>query len=352
MTTTPEGIVRLVVDETTLHRRLDGALTDFLQSDRGEEVTRSLVKKHIEEGKVTLNGKEVRKAGTFIEAGDVCTIEFVLPTSSFLGDSYVPFSVIFEDKDVLVVDKPQGITVHPGAGTKGAPTLVEGVNHYFKKDTSVTSILPETFQNNEGIRPGLVHRLDKDTSGLLIVAKTHHALVALRQNLAERTISRRYLAILHATPRYQGVFASQETGVIDLPIGRDPKSRVKMAVLEHGGRQARTRWRRLYRSELAILLEATLETGRTHQIRVHCCAHQAPLLGDEVYGRLSAIPSVLKPAVKAYNGHALHAWRLSFPHPRFKETLHFESRPSEDFCKLFTYALGRTYDEIVTPVDC
>jgi 23S rRNA pseudouridine1911/1915/1917 synthase len=229
--------------------------------------------------------------------------------------------VVFEDDVVLVLDKPAGLVVHPGAGVQSG-TLVNALLHHAPAVAKV---------GGEG-RPGIVHRLDRDTSGLLVVAKTEDAYQALVEALRQRTVSRVYQAIVWGDP-------GPNAGTIDLPIGRDPKDRKRMAVVRGpGGKAARTHWKVLERYGMATLLECRLETGRTHQIRVHLAAVRHPVVGDPGYGgRVKKMLSLRQSErsladalLRLLRRQALHAAELEFSHPATGERLHFLSRPPSD----------------------
>ena len=233
-----------------------------------------------------------------------------------------PLVIVYEDEAVLVLEKPAGEVVHPGAGVQSG-TLVNALLHHAPDIATV---------GGEG-RPGIVHRLDRDTSGLLIVAKTEQAYLSLVEALRQRTVKRVYQAIVWGDP-------GPSAGHIDLPIGRDSRDRKRMAVVRGpGGKPARTQWRVLERYGLATLVEARLETGRTHQIRVHLQAVRHPVVGDPVYGgrvkkQLSlrqSERSLASALLRLLRRQALHAAELEFVHPVTGEELRFRSEPPPDF---------------------
>jgi len=294
-----------------------GLRLDVLLESKLEDVTRSQIKRWISEGLVACNGKIETKAGTKLSAGDHILFEVPLPAETKLeADPNVPFELVFEDGHIAVVNKPAGVVVHPGAGGETG-TLVHGLLARYGNGFTVGS----------AARPGIVHRLDKDTSGLLVIARTDASYQALVQAFTERTVSREYLALTARVPK-----AEQR---ISLPIGRHPADRKKMAVVKAGGKPAITNWVEIARYSYGALLLLSLETGRTHQIRVHLAETHAPILGDKVYGeREGQLPSRVRGAVQALGRQALHAKVLSFSHPITAETMQFESELPEDMQRL------------------
>jgi 23S rRNA pseudouridine1911/1915/1917 synthase len=245
-----------------------------------------------------------------------------------------PQDVVYEDEHLLVIDKPKGLVVHPAPGHAGG--------------TLVNAVLAHAGEDLTGIggveRPGIVHRLDKDTSGLMVVAKTEPAYHSLQAQIAERTAERRYVAVVHGSARF-------ERAAVDAPIGRHPTDRKKMGVIRPGSshthREARTDLRVLERFPGFTFLEARLQTGRTHQIRVHCAYIHLPVVGDATYGpknptRSPHLDPAVRAAMQALDGQALHAYRLSFDHPVTGERLQFLSPPSADLRRLLD-ALGSTW---------
>ncbi|HSF85224.1 MAG TPA: RluA family pseudouridine synthase [Acidimicrobiia bacterium] len=251
------------------------------------ELSRNAVRTLIDDGAVLIDGSAAVPAQR-LAAGQIVTATIPEPPPR-LEPAPVPFDVVYLDDDVLVVDKPAGLVVHPGAGTT-APTLVAGVVHRFPDQAGL-----------EAERWGLVHRLDRDTSGLLVVARTSTAFRALQTALRARSVARTYLALVEGVP-------DSARGTIDAPLGRDPHQPTKVAVLRDG-RVARTHFRRVAGWPSTTLLEVRLETGRTHQIRVHLASIGHPVIGDSAYGgRRRAHPA---DAGRQW----LHAARLEFAHP-------------------------------------
>lgn len=289
---------RFLPDSEDEGKRLDVFLADNL-----EEYSRSYLQKLIKEKRAYIN-REPGKNRSLLKEGDEITIEIPEAKTLEIKEENIPIPIVYEDEDLLVVNKPQGMVVHPGAGNYEG-TLVNALMYHCKgKLSSINGV----------IRPGIVHRIDKDTSGLLMVAKTDQAHGELQKQLQERKVTRRYLLLVH------GVI-EEEKAVIDAPIGRSPKNPLKMTVLE-GGRYAKTHLEVLRRFKKYTLLEARLETGRTHQIRVHLQYIGHPLVGDPVYGPLKAQFSK--------KGQMLHARTLGFIHPRKKEYMEFDS-PVPDY---------------------
>lgn len=321
-------IVRFEIGEEQARERLDTALTSLLAANRS--VSRAQVLSWIEQELVQVNAAICAKGSYRLKTGDAIEVKIPEPRTLLLEpQDDVPFQVVFEDKDIIVIDKPAGVAVHPGAGNY-KNTLVNGLLH---------RLGPELQQIGDAIRPGIVHRLDKDTSGLLVVAKSELAFRSLRDQLKPpRTMERKYLCLAERIPKKgAGSTLSAEgmAGTIDLPLGRHPSDRKKMAVRQSGGKSARTHWKVREVFSRAVLLEAELETGRTHQIRVHLAACGAPLLGDPVYSKtpVGLSPRLLS-AVKKFKRQALHAAKLSFLHPLSNSPVTFESPLPEDFRSL------------------
>ncbi len=287
----------LRVEPAAAGTRLDRWLTD-----RFAELSRERLKGLIEGGHVRVNGAASKPAHR-LRGGETVEVEIPPAPPEELIPEPTALAIVYEDAHVLVIDKPAGIVVHPGAG-HARGTLA----------AAVLAHAPSTAGVGGPRRPGIVHRLDKDTSGLLVVAKSREAYDSLVEQLVRRTVTRKYLAVVHGRVR-------ADAGVIDRPIGRHPHDRVKMAVRPAGrGKRAVTRYRVLERLADFTLVEASLETGRTHQIRVHMASLGHPVAGDLVYGgrRPPPLPVVVE-------GLALHAAALAFVHPATGERLEFAS---------------------------
>ena len=282
-----------------------GERLDRWLSARLPELSRMRVKSLVEDGRARVNGAGA-KAARRLKAGEAVEVELPPPPADGLAAEPIPLVVRFEDRHVLVVDKPAGMVTHPGAGQPSGTLAAAALAH-----------APEIAAVGSPKRPGIVHRLDKGTSGLIVLAKTQAAYEALTAQLARRTVSRRYLCLVHGEVR-------RDAGVIDAPIGRDPRSRVRMAVAPEGrGKRAVTRFRALERFAGFTYLECRLETGRTHQIRVHLASLGFPLVGDVTYGagrdrHSDSLPAELTAAL---HGVALHAAALGFRHPETGEAV-------------------------------
>lgn len=280
---------------------------DIFLLQRLPDLTRSRIKNLIEDGLVSLNDMPA-KAGVKVKGGDEISITIPEPQPVKAEPEKIPLDIIYEDKDVIVINKPPGLTVHPGTG-RASGTLVNALLYHCKDLSGIGGVL----------RPGIVHRIDKDTSGVLVVAKNDRSHQFLAKQFKEHSIKRRYLAIVSGCVK-------KDEGTVDLPIGRHISERKKMSVRTRKGRRAVTHYRVLKRFPFHTLLEVTLETGRTHQIRVHLSAIHHPVIGDPVYGK-GNIPSGLSQKaialIKNLKRQALHAETLGIIHPETKEYLEF-----------------------------
>jgi len=270
--------------------RLDKAIVET-----HPDFSRSRIEGLIKSGYVTVNGVEAVKAGMKVDADDEIEVEIPPPVPAIPEPEDIPLDVVFEDEDVIVIDKPAGMVVHPAPGHFGG-TLVNALLHY----------LPSLADIGGVARPGIVHRLDQYTSGLIIVAKSMKAMENLAKAFSDhKSVEKTYLAICHGTPRLQA-------GRIENMIGRHPVDRKRMAILERGGKRAVTNWK-VERSlnNGARLVECRIETGRTHQIRVHLASLGLPIAGDKTYGK-SVLDKLLDPVPER---QMLHAWKLKLWHP-------------------------------------
>ncbi|WP_059104686.1 RluA family pseudouridine synthase [Shouchella shacheensis] len=268
-----------------------------------EGASRTNVQRWIEEGVILVNEGRVKR-NYKVATGDVVALDEPEPEEVELKPEPLPLDVVYEDKDVIVINKARGMVVHPAPGHRSG-TLVNAILYHCKNDLSGI---------NGEIRPGIVHRIDKDTSGLLVVAKNDTAHVSLADQLKAKTTERHYEAIVH------GVIAHLK-GTVDAPIGRDPKDRQKMTVTHHNSRDAVTHFTLAETFERYSRVTCELETGRTHQIRVHMNYIDHPIAGDPKYGPKKTLPIA---------GQALHASVLGFLHPTTKESLRFHAPLPED----------------------
>ena len=278
-------MTQLTVDATAAGERLDRWLVA-----RVGDVSRARLQSLIEDGHVRVDGV-TRKRAYRLQPGDTVDVEVPARTPDDLRPEAIALTIVHEDDDVLVVDKPAGMVVHPGAGHADATLAAAALAH-----------APSIAVVGGRHRPGIVHRLDKDTSGLLVIAKSQRAYDSLTRQLAERTVSRRYVAVVHGRMR-------TASGTVDAPLARDPHHRQRMAVRPPGkGKRAVTRWRSTEQFAHFTVVDVSLETGRTHQIRVHMASLEHPVVGDRTYGGKHRPPIPI-------GGLALHAAELSFLHP-------------------------------------
>jgi 23S rRNA pseudouridine1911/1915/1917 synthase len=318
-------------EELVVAAEEDGERLDRVLAARVAELSRSRHKALILAGRVAIGGATIRDPGHRVNAGDAVTLELPPPQETAIAAEDIPLKVVFEDDEIIVIDKPKGLVVHPAAGNSAG--------------TLVNALLAHCGASLSGVggvrRPGIVHRLDKDTTGLMVVAKTDRAHRALARQFADHgrtgALRRGYLAVVWGAPE-------RPKGTIDKPIGRHPRARDKMAV-RVGGRAAVTHWQVLERypgsdgAPVASLLACRLETGRTHQIRVHLAAIGHPLIGDATYGggfktKASRLGVGAQAAVEALGRQALHAYLLTVEHPARGENLEFRSELPDDLRRL------------------
>ena len=298
-----EEAVELVVDAEAAGERLDKYVAAAV-----EGLTRSAVQRLIEHGAI-LRNDAVTRAAEPLRRGDRLTIRIPAPVDTSLVAENIPLTVVYADADILVVDKPAGMVVHPAPGhVRG--TLVNALLYHY----------PDMVVGGS-TRPGIVHRIDRDTSGLLVVARNDTALQALQQQQLAHTMHKEYLALVVGG-------MSAPSGMIDAPIARHPRDRLRMAVVD-GGRPAVTHWEVIEAIGQLSLLRVMLETGRTHQIRVHCQYINHPIVGDPVYGAQFGNIKLER--------QFLHAHRLGFVHPRSGETLDFRSELPADLQRVLDY---------------
>ncbi|MCA0969349.1 RluA family pseudouridine synthase [Halobacillus litoralis] len=297
-----------IVEEQDQSQRIDKLLSTVM-----DDVSRSQIQGWVKDAVVKVNGEAV-KSNYKVHEGDTITWEIPEPEPMELVAEDLNLEIVYEDSDVIVVNKPAGMVVHPAAG-HGSGTLVNGLLYHCNDLSGINGVE----------RPGIVHRIDMDTSGLLMVAKNDVAHRSLVEQLQNKSVERRYEAIVHG-------MITHEYGTIDAPIGRDPKDRQRMAVVE-GGRDAVTHFQVIKHYDDFTHVECKLETGRTHQIRVHMRYINHPLAGDPKYGPRKTLDM---------HGQALHARTLGFEHPRTGEWKSFEVDPPEEFKKMITYLQERT----------
>ena len=298
-------IRQIRVTEKQQGLRLDRGLAEQLP-----ELSRSRLQQLIRQGQVWLNGQPCRDKDRPLQAGDEVEVRIPPATPTALQPEPIPLDILYEDDDLLVINKPRGLVVHPAPG-HASGTLVH----------ALLAHCPHLSGINGELRPGIVHRLDKDTTGALVIAKHDQAHQHLQAQIQAKTARRIYLGVVFGRP-------AQSQGTVSAPIGRHPVDRQKMAVLTPGqGRVAVTHWQVLERLGNYTLMQFELETGRTHQIRVHAAHMRLPIVGDPLYTQSKTSPVKL-------SGQALHAWKLSFIHPRSGQPMHFTAPLPEEFERL------------------
>jgi 23S rRNA pseudouridine1911/1915/1917 synthase len=292
-----------VVDETAIGQRLDRFVTEAVA-----DLTRSTVQRLIEQGHITRNDKPTRAAEP-LKRGDTISVQLPEPVDTTLVPEEIPLNVVYVDDDIIVVDKPAGMVVHPAPGHPRG-TLVNALLWHYPG-----------MNIGGGIRPGIVHRIDRDTSGLLVVARNDFALQQLQQQQLTHTMHKEYIALV------EGGFKT-DSGTVDAAIARHPRDRLRMAIMDDG-RAARTHWRVIERFQQQTVLALTLETGRTHQIRVHCQHMRHPIIGDPMYG-----VQISKPRLER---QFLHAHKLGFSHPRSQAAVEFTSPLPPDLQRILDF---------------
>jgi 23S rRNA pseudouridine1911/1915/1917 synthase len=310
-----------------ISKKDQGKRLDQFLSKINLNLSRSQAKILIDKQHIFLNQKPT-KPSVHIKAGDTVSGTLPEPSPLSLNPEPIPVTILYEDSSIIVIDKPSGMVVHPAYGNPSG-TLVNALLYHCKDLVGINGVL----------RPGIVHRLDKDTSGVMVVAKEDEAFHQLTKQFKNRTVEKTYLAIVY------GRFG-QEEGLIDSAIGRHPSERKRMSTRTKKGRVAITRWKKVEEFNGATLLEIFPQTGRTHQIRVHLSSIGHPILGDPLYGRKGrpgAIHDpVLKECVKKINRQALHAQCLEFTHPRTGERVHFISPIHQDMKEVLEWLRSQT----------
>ncbi|MCR6651079.1 MAG: 23S rRNA pseudouridine(1911/1915/1917) synthase RluD [Cellvibrionaceae bacterium] len=314
-----------ISQQSRISLELSGQRLDQVAVQLFPQFSRARLQEWIKSGQITLAGKAV-KPNTKVTGGEVVQLEVELRDEGDWEAEDLGLNIVYEDEDLLVIDKPADLVVHPAAGNEDG-TLLNGLLHH----------LPQLQQIP---RAGIVHRLDKDTTGLMVVAKNLEAQNQLVQQLQARTVSRQYVAVV--------VGAIPPHGHVDAPLGRDPFNRIKMAVVKSGGKEAITHFHRLARLGPMSLVRLKLETGRTHQIRVHMAHLGFSLLGDPLYGRqlprLVDLDDEAMELIVNFPRQALHAEQLSLQHPRSGETCTWQSPWPDDFAELVRALGGRVHD--------
>lgn len=316
----------------SLHGPFSFSVLDDHAGDRLDNVialqvagcSRSMAANLLREGLIRVRN-EIKKPGYRVKSGDLVSGRIPSPEPIDCEPEAIALSILLEDDDILVINKPAGMVVHPAPGHFSG-TLVNAVLYHCPKLEGIGG----------KIRPGIVHRLDKDTSGILVVAKTAAAQAHLSAQFKERSLQKTYLALVSGKMK-------TASGVIDLPIGRHPVDRKKMSVMSKRNRDARTLWRVKELFDTASFLEIEIKTGRTHQIRVHCASMQHPVLGDTVYGYRNSCAH-LAGVLKTVSRQMLHAWRMDFTHPATGEKIHIEAPIPEDMIQVLV-GLRTTHED-------
>lgn len=294
-----------------------GQRLDLLVASHISECSRSAAANLIREKKIRVNGT-IQKPGYRIKPGDEIRGDFISSEPLIPGAEPVDIDILFEDRDIIVLNKPPGMVVHPAPGHQTG-TLVNGLLFHY----------PDLAGIGEGLRPGIVHRLDKDTSGVLVVAKNAEAHHYLSRQFKSRQVKKKYIALVYGT-------LAADSGVINTPIGRHAVDRKKMSTHSRKSRSAETLWRTRERFGHATLMEINLKTGRTHQIRVHFSSINHPVVGDTVYGGQKAWQRVAAENhwLRSVSRQMLHAWRIGFKHPGTASMVSFEAPMAPDLAQL------------------
>ena len=291
--------MKVIVEESNNDR-----IDSYLSSNEEIDLTRAKIQNLIKTNNILVNGKSVKNSYKVVN-GDEIEINYIEEDLD-VKEEDIPLDIVYEDDDLLVINKPSGMVVHPSLGNTSG-TLVNALMHYSKLSTI-----------NGSFRPGIVHRIDKDTSGLLVVAKNDKTHLFLSDELKEHKIKRKYIALVHGQIKF-------DKGTVDAPIGRDKNDRKKMAITSENSKEAITHFKVLDRYKNTTLIECELETGRTHQIRVHMKYIEHPIVNDPVYSRDKNIDGF---------GQMLHAKEITFTHPKTKKEMTFTCDVPEEFNKI------------------
>ena len=323
---TPSDDLHFQIDVEHCGQRLDRVLTALLP-----DCSRAYLAQLIRSGVLVVN-QQPRKPSYRLGLGDIITGRRPSdPAPVRYAPEAIPLDILHEDAFLIVLDKPAGLVVHPAPGHPSG-TLVN----------ALLAHCPELAQGDDPHRPGIVHRLDKDTSGVMVVAKERRVHESLAHQFKQRLVRKHYLALVRGQ-------MNAKHGEIDLPIGRHPTDRKKMSIITRHGRSAETHWSLRQQFEGAALLVLELKTGRTHQARVHCAAIQHSILGDPVYGGRHRgdmiLPTEVRQALKAAGRQMLHAWRLSFRHPADKREMQFEAALPEDMRHILALLASQPSEE-------
>ncbi|MCJ2542669.1 RluA family pseudouridine synthase [Synechococcus bigranulatus str. 'Rupite'] len=305
-----EGVEGVEIRQITIPETQQGSRLDRSLAEYWSDLSRSRLQRLIREGQVWLNGNPCLDKNRTLQAGDQIEVRIPAATPLTLQPEWIPLEILYEDADLIVINKPRDLVVHPAPGHSSG-TLVH----------ALLAHCPNLSGINGAQRPGIVHRLDKDTTGALVIAKQDQAHQHLQAQIQAKTARRIYLGVVLGRP-------AQSHGTLSAPIGRHPVDRQKMAVVEPPkGRAAVTHWQVLERLGNYSLMQFELETGRTHQIRVHAAHLRLPIVGDPLYTQSKSSPVKLR-------GQALHAWKLSFVHPRSGQPMQFTAPLPEEFERL------------------
>ena len=317
------GAFTIIAGDSDAGRRLDSAVAVHVSN-----CSRSLAANLINTQRILVDGQP-RKPGYRVKSGDTIQGRIPAPAKVDFDPEPIPIEIIYQDEQIVVVNKPAGLVVHPAPGHAGG-TLVNALLYH----------CPDLGAIGGEVRPGIVHRLDKDTSGTMVIAKNSAAHEELSRQFKAREVEKKYLALVYGAPH-------SNTGSIQLPIGRHPVDRKRMSTTTRKGRNAETIWKVRERFAGITLLELNLKTGRTHQIRVHCATIGHPVVGDPVYrprklfanlnNMLPKLPAPVVAALKSISRQMLHAWQLGFTHPSNKKFLTFESPVPPDMAEVINF---------------